>query len=82
LDGAQPTSVPPDLWSLWPKLKGIPMLALRGALSDIISPDILSAMVAAHPNLKAVTVPNRGHAPMLDEPVAVAAIDAFLAGLA
>lgn len=82
LEGAQPTSVPPDLWSVWPKLKGIPMLALRGALSDIISPEILSAMAAGHPNLKAVTVPNRGHAPMLDEPVAVAAIDAFLAGLA
>jgi len=31
--------------------------------------------------MKSVTVPGVGHAPMLDEPEAVAAIDAFLAGL-
>jgi pimeloyl-ACP methyl ester carboxylesterase len=29
----------------------------------------------------AVTVPNRGHAPQLDEPDSLHAIDAFLSGL-
>ena len=38
-------------------------------------------MAAQHPNLRAITLDNRGHAPMLDEPDAVAAIDEFLRSL-
>jgi pimeloyl-ACP methyl ester carboxylesterase len=72
------TAVPPNLWSHWKQLGSIPILAIRGALSDIISPQILDAMAAQHPNLTPITIANRGHAPMLDEPPAVAAIDAFL----
>ena len=37
------------------------------------------ACSAEKPDLEHVVVPRRGHAPTLDEPVAVAAIDAFLA---
>jgi pimeloyl-ACP methyl ester carboxylesterase len=74
-------AVPPNLWPLWKQLGSIPILAIRGALSDIISPEILDAMAAQHPNLTAITIANRGHAPMLDEPAAVAAVDAFLKGL-
>jgi hypothetical protein len=33
------------------------------------------------PQLERVTVPNRGHAPMLDERESLAAIDGFLARL-
>jgi len=72
---------PPDLWPMWDGLQGLPILAIRGALSDLLSPATLDKMADRHPGLVAVTVPNRGHAPMLDEPEAVAAIDAFLAGL-
>ena len=71
----------PDLWSLWPAIEGIPILAIRGAVSDILTKELLSAMVARHPRTQAVEVPDRGHVPMLDEPVAQAAIDAFLHGL-
>ena len=56
----------------------IPILAIRGALSDILSAETLISMGERHPNLTALTLPNRGHAPMLDEPAAVAAIDEFL----
>jgi pimeloyl-ACP methyl ester carboxylesterase len=76
------SAVPPDMWALWAQLKSIPMLAIRGALSDILSADTLVSMAARHPLLEAVTIPNRGHAPMLDEPVAVAAIGAYLSRLA
>jgi pimeloyl-ACP methyl ester carboxylesterase len=75
------TAVPPNLWSRWNQLGSIPILAIRGALSDIISPQILAAMAARHPNLTPITIADRGHAPMLDEPAAVAAIDAFLKSL-
>ncbi|MDI7775068.1 alpha/beta hydrolase [Asticcacaulis sp. EMRT-3] len=77
-DGA----APPDMWGLWDKMQAVPVLAIRGELSDLLSPQTFEAMQARHPDLQAVTVPGRGHAPMLDEPVAVAAIDGFLQAMA
>lgn len=72
-------AVPPDLWPLFQGLDDIPVLALRGELSDILSKDCFSTMQQRLPGLMAVTVPGRGHAPDLSEPVAVEAIDQFLA---
>jgi pimeloyl-ACP methyl ester carboxylesterase len=66
------------LWPLFEHLKSTPMLAIRGGLSDILSADTLERMTASHPDCSSLTLPNRGHAPMLDEPPAVAAIEAFL----
>jgi hypothetical protein len=34
-------------------------------------------MVLAHPDMVSITVRDRGHVPFLDEPEAVAALDAF-----
>jgi pimeloyl-ACP methyl ester carboxylesterase len=78
---AEPDAVAPTLWPLWTQLHSIPILAVRGGLSDILSAEILERMAATHPSLTALTLSNRGHAPMLDEPAAVAAIDAFLRSL-
>jgi pimeloyl-ACP methyl ester carboxylesterase len=69
----------PDLWPLWGALAGVPVLALRGAHSDLLSEDTLARMQREKPDLAVLTVPNRGHAPLLDEAPCVAAIDAFLA---
>ncbi len=77
-----PPAPPVDLWPLWDKASDIPALSLRGELSDLLAPDTVAQMLARHPGLTAVTVPGVGHAPMLDEPLAVAAIDAFLERLA
>ncbi len=73
--------VPPDLWPLWDGLQGLPVLVVRGALSDLLSAATLEQMAARHAGLATVTVPNRGHAPMLDEPPAMAALEGFIAGL-
>jgi pimeloyl-ACP methyl ester carboxylesterase len=67
----------PDLWPLFEAVKPVPVLALRGAHSAVLSDAALAAMAAAHPDLTAATIPDRGHAPFLDEPAATAAIDAF-----
>ncbi|MEM9196727.1 MAG: alpha/beta hydrolase [Pseudomonadota bacterium] len=67
-----------DLWPLFEALKDMPMLVIRGALSDILSAETLDAMAARHPALQHLTLPDRGHAPFLDEPRAVAAIDRIL----
>jgi pimeloyl-ACP methyl ester carboxylesterase len=69
----------PDLWPLWRTLERIPVLALRGALSDVLSAATLARMQREKPDLQALTIANRGHVPLLDEPESLAAIDAFLA---
>ena len=84
-NGLKPQSdapvAPPDLWPMWDALAGLPVLAIRGGLSDLLSEATLAKMAEHHPGMIWVTVPNRGHAPMLDEPEAVEAIDSFLATL-
>ncbi len=70
-----------DLWPLWASLAATPMLAIRGGLSDILSAPTLERMQREHPGLTALTVANRGHTPMLDEPECVRAIDDFLGRL-
>ncbi len=60
-------------------LSGKPVLLLRGEHSDILAPATHRAMAERLPGSEAVTVPQVGHAPTLDEPEAVAAIDRLLA---
>lgn len=55
----------PPLWFLFEGLKRVPVLVVRGANSDLLSPETVSAMQEAHPCLDTVTVPGQGHAPML-----------------
>ena len=69
----------PDLWPLWETLASRPLLIVRGALSDLLSEATLAEMLRRAPGAEAVTLENRGHAPTLDEPDAVAAIERLLA---
>ena len=55
------------------------MLVIRGALSDLLSAATVERMAREKPDLEQITVANRGHAPLLNEPECLAAIDAFLA---
>lgn len=72
-------AAPPDLWPALEGLAGKPVLLLRGALSDVLSEQTLARMQAALPQAEVLTLPQVGHAPTLDEPAAVAAIDRLLA---
>lgn len=69
----------PDLWPAWRALAKAPLLLLRGERSDILSAHNATRMVDEAPGSTLVTVPRVGHAPTLDEPVSVAAIEALLA---
>ena len=69
----------PDLWALFAALVPFPTLVLRGEGSDLLKPDTLTRMAAAHPQLRSVTVPGTAHAPTLAEPESRAAIETFLA---
>ncbi len=68
-----------DPWVLFRALSGFPVLALRGALSDVLSAETFDRMAQAHPDLTAVTVPKRGHPLTLNEPEVTEALDGFLA---
>ena len=69
----------PDLWPAFRNLAGgRKLMLLRGATSDLLSPDIAARMREAAPHMVFVEVPGVGHAPMLDEPTARDAILAFL----
>ena len=69
----------PDLWPLWGALAKVRILAIRGAHSDILSAATLARMQREKPDLAVLTVANRGHVPLLDEPECLAALDEFLA---
>lgn len=69
---------PPDLWPFYRSLRKVPVLALRGEISDMLSEACFERMAREKPDLVRVTVPGVGHAPSLAEPVAREAIAAFL----
>lgn len=73
-----PPTGPLQMWPLYTQIKGVPMLVIRGALSDLLSAATVERMAREKPDLEQLTVANRGHVPLLDEPECRTAIDAFL----
>ena len=71
----------PNLWPLYRGLYRVPVLAIRGALSNMLTSATFDRMAEIKPDLVRITIPNRGHAPWLDEPECVNALDAFLSTL-
>ena len=70
-----------DLWPFFAVLAQKPLLVVRGAKSDLLTMSTATKMQEVAPSMKLVVVPGVGHAPELNEPEAVAAIDEFLGGL-
>lgn len=66
-----------DLWVLFRAVHRFPVLALRGEKSDVLSAETLDHMARTHPDLTALTVPERGHPLKLDDPKVTEALDAF-----
>ncbi|MEM0921893.1 MAG: alpha/beta hydrolase [Pseudomonadota bacterium] len=74
------TDAPPDIWPLFESIT-CPVLALRGANSNILTEETFAEMQTRKPAMAAVAVPDRGHCPLLDEPVSLDALRGFLGGL-
>jgi len=55
---------PPDLWGVWDLIR-CPVLVLRGAESDLLSPATAAQMAARGPRPAVVEFADVGHAPML-----------------
>jgi pimeloyl-ACP methyl ester carboxylesterase len=73
-DLAQPL---PTLWKEFDALAGVPVMVIRGANSDLLSPATVEAMRAHHPGLSVVEVPDEGHAPLLTGDQIIDRIAAF-----
>ena len=74
-------ALPADLWPLFQGMAALPILLVRGELTDILAMSCVEKMQEMSPTLTLLQVPDRGHAPMLDEPLVVRAIDEFFAGI-
>ena len=74
-------AAPPNLWLAFEALQDVPMVLLRGELSDLLTAETVAQMRVRNPAMQVVTVPRVGHAPTLDEIEARAAIHALLDGV-
>lgn len=68
----------PDLWPAFGALAHAPLMLVRGALSALLSEDTAIRMADARHDMRFVEIAGTGHCPTLEEPEAVAALDAFL----
>jgi pimeloyl-ACP methyl ester carboxylesterase len=68
----------PELWPQFGALAAVPVLAMRGELSDVMSAGTLEEMRARHPLLETFVVRGQGHAPLLRDGPTISAIQAFL----
>ena len=68
----------PNLWNEFKALAPVPVLAIRGENSDVLSEETLDKMAAAHPHCDAVTIPGQGHPPLLIHTPVLQRISAFI----
>ena len=68
----------PDIWPQFMALKNIPVMAIRGATSDLFSAATLQEMQRRHPQLEPLTIAGEGHAPMLKDVQSIGAVYDFL----
>ena len=59
-------ALPPDMWPLYDALAPVPLVVVRGAISDLLSHESFEKMKARHPHFTGVEIPRVGHAPLLD----------------
>ncbi|AZN99006.1 alpha/beta hydrolase [Mesorhizobium sp. M9A.F.Ca.ET.002.03.1.2] len=68
----------PDLWPQFEALAAMPLLAIRGANSKLLSAETLEQMRKRHPCIETIMVEGQGHAPFLETGGLPGAIAAFL----
>lgn len=77
-DDFDPETFRGDLWQVYAALRRTPVMAVRGALSDLVTAATVEAMRRCHPVFDSCVVPDQGHAPVLWERSVLDRIAAFL----
>jgi pimeloyl-ACP methyl ester carboxylesterase len=77
LNDFDPEQPIPDLWDQFDALATVPIMVIRGALSDLLSVETVAMMRQRRPDLDVFAVPNQGHAPLLSETLVLRQIGAF-----
>ena len=78
LKGVNLSQALPEFWPQFLGLSAVPVLAIRGENSKLLSADTLAQMKARHPDLQTITVAGQGHAPFLETAGLPGKIETFL----
>jgi pimeloyl-ACP methyl ester carboxylesterase len=78
LDLEQPL---PVFWPQFDGLRGVPLLIIKGANSDLLSDDTLQEMIRRHPGADIYIVKGQGHAPLLIDEETIFRICGFIAAI-
>ncbi len=76
-DGISLETPPPKLWELFDQMAHVPLLSIRGELSDLLSRDCVAEMKRRRPDMETCDVPLQGHAPLLADAPTIERIKAF-----
>ena len=68
----------PDLWAPFDALAAVPVMVIRGALSDLLSAETVMLMREHKPDIEILEIPDQGHTPLLSEMPIMARIAAFV----
>ncbi len=68
----------PQTWEMFAALNALPMLILRGDNTNLFSLETAQKMLTLNPQAQLQTVPDEGHAPLIEDAATIAAIQAFL----
>jgi pimeloyl-ACP methyl ester carboxylesterase len=78
MEGIGPEQPLPALWKEFDALANVPVMVVRGANSDILSPATLVQMRGRHPSLEILEVADEGHAPLLIDSESIERISTFV----
>lgn len=76
-DSISPETPPPPLWELFDQMAKVPLLSIRGELSDLLARDCVAEMKRRRPDMETCDVPLQGHAPLLADATTIERIKDF-----